>query len=141
MVFEGKWCRRRGLNSRPSVYKTAALPLCYAGMAKTVSGLNIVLSGLESIHNPLIYMLMYQYDWGIMQPLWSVDLSVLVWPCRNKRAGSRRNVAAGAGFFKEKRGGSLWRKGIRREPPGGLHLRNPSCNRFENAYSASGILC
>lgn len=25
------WCRRRGSNSRPSVYKTAALPLCYAG--------------------------------------------------------------------------------------------------------------
>jgi hypothetical protein len=25
------WCRRRESNSRPSVYKTAALPLCYAG--------------------------------------------------------------------------------------------------------------
>ena len=25
------WCRRRGSNPRPSVYKTAALPLCYAG--------------------------------------------------------------------------------------------------------------
>lgn len=29
--FQVKWCRRRGSNSRPSVYKTAALPLCYAG--------------------------------------------------------------------------------------------------------------
>jgi hypothetical protein len=28
---EKVWCRQRGLNSRPSVYKTAALPLCYAG--------------------------------------------------------------------------------------------------------------
>ena len=27
------WCRQRGLNSRPSVYKTAALPLSYAGHA------------------------------------------------------------------------------------------------------------
>ena len=26
-----RWCRQRGLNSRPSVYKTAALPLSYAG--------------------------------------------------------------------------------------------------------------
>ena len=25
------WCRRRGSNPRPSVYKTAALPLCYTG--------------------------------------------------------------------------------------------------------------
>ena len=25
------WCRRRELNSRPTVYKTAALPLSYAG--------------------------------------------------------------------------------------------------------------
>src|SRR5262249_6357691 len=25
------WCRRRGLNSRPTVYKTAALPLSYVG--------------------------------------------------------------------------------------------------------------
>lgn len=29
----GNWCRRRGSNPRPSVYKTAALPLCYAGQA------------------------------------------------------------------------------------------------------------
>ena len=27
----GEWCRWRGSNSRPSVYKTAALPLCYTG--------------------------------------------------------------------------------------------------------------
>ena len=27
-----KWCPQRGLNSRPSVYKTAALPLCYMGV-------------------------------------------------------------------------------------------------------------
>lgn len=32
------WCRRRGSNSRPSVYKTAALPLCYAGPCAAVSG-------------------------------------------------------------------------------------------------------
>ncbi len=31
-----RWCRRRGLNSRPSVYKTAALPLCYAGSGAAV---------------------------------------------------------------------------------------------------------
>lgn len=28
---ENVWCRWRGSNSRPSVYKTAALPLCYTG--------------------------------------------------------------------------------------------------------------
>ena len=27
------WCRKRGLNPRPSVYKTAALPLSYSGYA------------------------------------------------------------------------------------------------------------
>lgn len=30
----GKWSQQRGLNSRPSIYKTAALPLCYAGAPK-----------------------------------------------------------------------------------------------------------
>jgi hypothetical protein len=30
-LFKLIWCRRRGLNSRPTVYKTAALPLSYAG--------------------------------------------------------------------------------------------------------------
>jgi hypothetical protein len=29
IVGNVKWCWWRGLNSRPSVYKTAALPLCY----------------------------------------------------------------------------------------------------------------
>src|ERR1044071_5255740 len=30
----GSWCRWRGSNSRPSVYKTAALPLCYTGFGR-----------------------------------------------------------------------------------------------------------
>lgn len=29
----GEWCPRQGLNPRPSVYKTAALPLSYKGTA------------------------------------------------------------------------------------------------------------
>jgi hypothetical protein len=35
------WCRRRGLNSRPTVYKTAALPLSYAGICCAFNGLQI----------------------------------------------------------------------------------------------------
>jgi hypothetical protein len=35
----GNWCRRRGSNSRPSVYKTAALPLCYAGSPVDKAGI------------------------------------------------------------------------------------------------------
>ena len=31
------WCRQRGLNPRPSVYKTAALPLSYAGAARWIA--------------------------------------------------------------------------------------------------------
>lgn len=26
-----KWCRKKDLNSRPSTYKDATLPLCYSG--------------------------------------------------------------------------------------------------------------
>ena len=34
---DGGWCRQQDLNPRPSVYKTAALPLCYAGIISFVS--------------------------------------------------------------------------------------------------------
>ncbi len=33
-----RWCRKRGSNPRPSVYKTAALPLCYSGPRTPIPG-------------------------------------------------------------------------------------------------------
>ena len=37
--WTGGWCRGRGSNPRPSVYKTAALPLCYTGPRPTRAAL------------------------------------------------------------------------------------------------------
>ena len=36
-LLHGGWCRQRGLNPRPSVYKTAALPLSYAGSGRAIA--------------------------------------------------------------------------------------------------------
>lgn len=40
--FWKKWCRWRDSNSRPSVYKTAALPLCYTGKMKPRDSTTVV---------------------------------------------------------------------------------------------------